>query len=63
MGDSAMSDTHQHGEQATAISAAYLDALSEVDQARIAEFDALDEDQKAGLRRLFKTDPHADAAW
>jgi hypothetical protein len=59
-----MSDTQQpEEEQATAISAAYLDALSEVDLARIAEFDALDEKQKSGLRQLFKTDPNAGIAW
>ena len=59
-----MSDTQQNvEEQATAISAAYLDALSEVDLARIAEFDALDEKQKWGLRQLFQIDPNAAVAW
>ena len=59
-----MSDNQQTvEEQATAISAAYLDALSEVDLARIAEFDALDERQKRGLPQLFQADPNASAAW
>jgi hypothetical protein len=58
-----MSDTQHEEEQASAISDAYLDALSEVDLARIAEFEALDEEQKSGLRQLFRTDPNAGAAW
>jgi hypothetical protein len=59
-----MSDTQQREqEQATAISAAYLDALSEVDLARIAEFDALDDNQKSFLRQLFSLDPDAGIAW
>jgi hypothetical protein len=59
-----MSDTQQRQEeQATPISAAYIDALSEVDLARIAEFDALDEKQKSGLRQLFNTGPNAEVAW
>lgn len=59
-----MSGTQQREEDlATDIFAAYLDALSEVDLARIAEFESLDEKHKWSLRQLFQTDPNAGAAW